>query len=383
MKEAIKRKTIKEIYVLRTIACLCVVLVHSITRVVELYHNQFTGHEEQYFMGVRLILTFGTPIFIFLSEFLLAYSYSEDIPQGFMKKRVQLILMPYVSMAFIYAILMSHEANSLYLGNVIGSLAIYTLRNLLFGFYRHGYFIIVIFQFYFLHLLFYKRLSRLSPRKVLISSLIINIIYLGFFNFVDPANIPYGYHIWRGLSWASFPSWIFYFSLGYYFGRYYEYITEKLQYHKTKIFILPPLTGAIVCYLYFSGILTVNDSKRIDMILFSTSMFFLIYYVALKLKKAPIFFNFISSFSFGIYLLHMIFIYVIFEIMKHEHYKALHPILTLALLFLGSVVSSIATTFLISRFKLGKYIVGDLRIPKNSFIRKWCDKEVKNLEGDN
>ncbi|SCY07468.1 acyltransferase family protein [Alkaliphilus peptidifermentans] len=261
------KNTVKEIYLLRSIACLCVVLVHSITRIVELYGTEISSHQEASFMTLILLLTFGTPVFIFLSEFLLSYSYSENIPDNFVKKRVQLILYPYISMGFIYAILMTHEANKLYEGIVLRTFIFFIIRNLLFGFYRHGYFIIVIFQFYLLHLALHKYLSRTSPKRVLLVSLFINLIYLGFFNFDDPVNIPYGQFLWRGLTWGSFLSWIFYFTLGFYSGKYYEAFIEKIKHYRSKVILLPFLSMVVVVYLYLSGILTINDSKRIDIVI--------------------------------------------------------------------------------------------------------------------
>ncbi|MCC5911025.1 MAG: acyltransferase family protein [Clostridiaceae bacterium] len=358
------KRTIKEVYLLRSIACLCVVLLHSITRVVEIYDTQLTGYQETSLMTLRLFLTFGTPVFIFLSEFLLSYAYAEEIPKNFMKKRVRLILIPYISMSLIYAVLMTHEANDFAQGMVMRTFGLYAIRNLLFGFYRHGYFIIVIFQFYFLHLFLHKYLSRVSPRKIINLSLVVNLLYLGFFNFVDPTAIPYGEYIWHGLSWGSFPAWIFYFSLGYYSGKNYDYFIKMLEQHKQKLLILPVVTGAIVYRLYTSGVLVINSSKRIDMVLFATSMMLLIYYIAIKLKVMPNIFILINRFSFGIYLLHMLFLYIGVQLIQNTSYLNIHPITMLLILFLGSTVASIVTTFIISKLNIGVYIVGHVKQPK-------------------
>src|SRR5690625_7052799 len=47
------------------------------------------------------------------------------------------------------------------------------------------YFVLIIFQFYLLHMLCSKYLNRLSPKIVLPVTFVINFAYLGFFNFVD------------------------------------------------------------------------------------------------------------------------------------------------------------------------------------------------------
>src|SRR5690625_6254027 len=50
------------------------------------------------------------------------------------------------------------------------------------------YFVLIIFQFYLLHMLCSKYLNRLSPKVVLPVAFLINFAYLGFFNFVEAPN---------------------------------------------------------------------------------------------------------------------------------------------------------------------------------------------------
>lgn len=357
------RKLIPEIFFIRSIACLCVVLVHSFTKVVQIHGPSLSNEHELLLMTVRLIFTFGTPIFIFLSEFLLAYSYSNNVPDNFLSKRVKYILLPYISMGFIYAILMIHEANGHFIKEgFLAGLGIYFIRNLLFGFYYHGFFIIVIFQFYFFHIYLHKYLNKWSPKYVLSISLIINLLYLGFFNLTVPPNIPYGKYLWRGLLWGSFPSWIFYFTLGFYSGKHYNFFVDKINQHKNIIYFLPIIAGALAIYLYVNGIIIENSSRRVDILLLATSMIFVLYHIATKFKKIPAFFKFISNFSFSIYLLHMLYLYIIAQIFKEFTVLNYHPFITLITLFLGSTVAAIISSAIINIFKVGPYIVG--RAPK-------------------
>ncbi|MFO7887386.1 MAG: acyltransferase family protein, partial [Eubacteriales bacterium] len=204
-----KRKRIDEVYFLRSIAIMCVVTVHTVTRIIEIYGQGsiLFGNQQLILMTIRLFATFGTPIFIFLSELLLAYAYSDKIPEGFLKKRFRLILIPYISMAFLYAFILMHETGSFGQDGEIFIYIKYVLENLYTGFYRHGYFIIVIFQFYFIHMLFYKKLKNISSKKLLISTFIINVAFLMFFNFNNPYDYKYGFEIWRVATWGSFPAW--------------------------------------------------------------------------------------------------------------------------------------------------------------------------------
>ena len=366
------KKEIIEVYLVRSIACLCVVLLHSITRVMEFDDLTITVYHENLLMGLRLLLTFGTPTFIFLSEFLLAYSYSEAVPNDFLKKRVKLILLPYFSMCFVYAILMTHETGGFQNHAIFTVFILNMLKNIFFGFYRHGYFIIVIFQFYFLHILLHKKLNNFSPKKVLLITLIINMLYLAFFNFVNPTIVPYGETIWMALSWGSFPAWIFYFAVGFYCGKHYDILLKNSESYRTKIISLPFITAILVLFMYYSDIISDNSSKRIDMIFFSISIIFLLYYIANKATKIPNLLIFISRYSFGIYFLHMIFLYLMKTYLKSISFLNWNPYITLAFLFIVSVLASIFTTYFINTFKYGKYIVGKVaRKPKKEYMKTY------------
>lgn len=65
---------VKEIFFIRSISCLSVVLIHSIAVITM---------NSQPMPTIESILMFSTPSFIFLSEFLLAYSYPNGTPKGF------------------------------------------------------------------------------------------------------------------------------------------------------------------------------------------------------------------------------------------------------------------------------------------------------------
>ncbi|MGM0419476.1 MAG: acyltransferase family protein, partial [Bacillota bacterium] len=178
-----KKRRIEEIDLLRSIAIICVVIVHSVSRVIEIYesHNMLLSYQKDILLTIRLFTTFGTPIFIFLSVFLLAYAYSDHLPDNFMKKRVKLILIPYISMALIYAFIMVHENGFLHNGDAVIKYIQYFIENIFTGFYRHGYFIIVIFQFYIIYKLFNKKLKKINTIKLLSFTFFINILYLMFF----------------------------------------------------------------------------------------------------------------------------------------------------------------------------------------------------------
>lgn len=370
------KERIQEIDLLRSIACLSVVMLHAITRILEIYEGNIEEYLYVFLTSFRLLLTFGTPVFIFLSEFLMAYSYPDKLPLGFMKKRVEFLLYPYLSMAILYAVVLIVENGLIFQQGILGSYLIYVIRNIFFGFYRHGYFIIVIFQFYFLHMFFSNKLKKIKPSYIIIGSLLINSFYLAFFNLVSYDNIPYGAEIWKGLSWGFIPAWIFYFVLGYYSGSHYKYFKKKLYDYKHVVKIIPFLTGAVVLFLFWKDIIVVESSKRFDMLLFSTSMLFIIYLIGLRLKNIPSIFSFISRYSFGIYLLHMFYLAIMQKVIGELNVVNIHPINMLFFFFGITVITSIISTYILSQWSIGKYIIGKLKKPSNKSIPTFSIKSV-------
>lgn len=73
---------IKEIFMIQRISCLSVVLLHIISMVLMLQAEALAdiSHTVDSF---RTLLMFSTPAFIFISEFLLARSYPDGVPDGF------------------------------------------------------------------------------------------------------------------------------------------------------------------------------------------------------------------------------------------------------------------------------------------------------------
>lgn len=343
-------KTIKELYVLRSIACLSVVFLHAIgIGLSSIPTSQISHTAYVFFDSLNMLLYFSTPVFIFISEFLLAYSYrKKSIPTNFLKKRAKFLLLPFLFMAFFYAIPyatpLSEGVKKFLLNAVIGD--------------YHGYFVLIIFQFYFLHLLSHKLLKKINPKICLSISLFINVAYLSFFHFIEPLNIPFNNYIWERFYWIPFFGWIFYFTLGFYCGHYYELFIKLLVKYKVIILSAPLFTSALLLFFYHSNILMVHSSKRVDILLHATFVIFFIYYIAYQMKKIPTIFLTISKYSFGIYLLHFFFI-LAFDYF-YRFFSINLGILYIFILFFFSTCSSMGTMFYVNKWKFGNCLVGQL-----------------------
>ncbi|WP_046174515.1 acyltransferase family protein [Domibacillus indicus] len=345
------KSTVEEIFLIRAIACLCVVLIHALTVVVW----NFPPASEQIrsiMMSGQLLLMFATPIFVFISEFILAYNYKTAVPRGFFGKRLRFIFIPFVVMAVFYAWLSASPDGMAAVWERIG-------ENLFLARY-HGYFILIIFQFYLLHALFARFLARLSPVPVITVSLFINASYLSFFHFTVPA-LPAD--LWRFLYWIPFPGWLVYFVIGYYAGLYFEEFQQKVKRFKSWILLSWPVTASIVLFVHQSGLITEISSKRIDVMVLTISTILLLFLAAFYVKRVPGWIIFISQYSFGIYLLHPFAQKVIQWLVKPFDWSG-HPAALTVLLWTGGTLISIALTGILNRLPLGAFIVGKINKPK-------------------
>lgn len=338
-----------EIDFLRSIACLSVVLLHSIKYSIGFDVDVESLDTTSYVLVVISgLLAFGTPTFIVISEILLSYSYPYKIPNNFYGKRLKVILIPFVSMAFFYAVVIWYKTP--------GEIPINFLYNLM-GNY-HGWFVLTIFQFYLLHHLFTKFFYKHSMSKVLIVTFLINLVYLSFFNLYESSSSnDFISYFWRRGYWIPFIGWLFYFSIAYYLGKNYHKCLYLLKKYKVWIYLLLPFSIGIV--IAFNNILPSAEfgSKRFDMVFLTFNVIAIVLLLTSNVKKLPSIVKLISRYSFSIYLLHWFFLLVQFKIFDFTGFDFGHY--NILFYFITCIVGSITTSYVINRFRIGKYIVGN------------------------
>lgn len=347
---------IEELFVLRAIACLSILMHHAM--------NRAFINPPAYIELIELFLAFGTPAYIFISEMILANAYPERIPSGFWSKRLRFIFIPYLSFGALYAVLKSIEewfsAGSVQWSVLFGYLG----RHLFLGDY-HGYFILIIFQFYFLHHVFKSINRRYSAKLLLTGAFVIQMAYLAFFNLVPAPAGTSGAYIWSYLFWLPFVGWLFYFVVAYYCGSNYERFRYLLEKYGRWTWAAAFLTMACTVLLYASGILTIASSKRFDMILVTISLSFLICYLVLKTQIVPKPLVTISRYSFGIYLLHPLFL-ALLAVPFSMFGQSIPSWLKLIIYFVVSLAASMAVANVLGRTRWGVYFVGKLGVGQSS-----------------
>src|SRR5690625_2314242 len=117
-----------EVVWFRGVSALAVVVIHSLSRIQRL-------HGELDLSAYLLPLMFATPVFVFISEYLFSRSYPDGLPQGFYRRRLRYLFLPYVTMGVAYAVY-DHW------GEAIHHVAIKALGNIFLGQFV-GYFVLV------------------------------------------------------------------------------------------------------------------------------------------------------------------------------------------------------------------------------------------------
>jgi len=328
---------IKEWNLLRVIACLCIVFLHSTT-----LNSRHAGHPQiEYYDLFRALLCFATPTFIVLSEIILANRYPDRLPTNFWKKRLKFIFLPFVSFAIIDGF------NAKYFNpNIFLELKIF--NNIVMGSFI-GYFIFIIFQFYVLHYLVVR--FKPSMKWLLPVSLLTMAVHLSFLKM----DIPFVQEN-QALLKLPFTAWFGYFTVAFIIGKYYKLLQQELLNYKWLTIITAILS---ITYFYFSfeSGNTRIYSLRLDLFPVVLALTAVVLAWGQLIPNFRII-QFISNYSFGIYLLH-------WQVLRHlAPYTVTwfnHTSTRVLALFILGLVISVTIIKLISLLPFGSMIVGHVK----------------------
>lgn len=344
---------VKEIFVLRSIACLSIAMLHTIRSSIDNFG--LTDHLEV-LNALQMLMMYATPMFVFISEFVLARSKSDQKPVDFMKKRLKYMIFPYVSIAVLYSLI---EIQGMGKSLSFSLFLFESAKNILLADY-YGYFILVILQFSLLHLIFRKWIEpRYSMKQVIFCSFVINALYLSFFNFIDSSSIPLlnNYYIFDFLNTVPIFAWLFYFTFAFYCGKYYESFILLLNKYKNRLIIMAGVAGAVMLYVYLSGIIEQQYSKRVDVLAYATLMILIFFFLSSKIKRIPKSLMMLSQYSFGIYLLTRFILFAVNKVFP-EYFSYTSFLIYIVVAFSSAIIGSIAITYLLNQTRYGTFVVG-------------------------
>lgn len=329
-------------------------MIHSVTTTFYKFDMPNSGYILRVF---QLLLLFATPMFVFISEFLLAKNYRTSVKEGFFKQKLLMLGVPYIFINLGLAYVFGHPKN---IEDYIDS-----VNYMMFHGGTVTYFIVIIFQFYLLHILFSKYLVHLNPVKITICSVVFSSLFWAMRKFVEtPDNYLISW-LWQREGWMIFFGWLCYFVLGFYIGYYYEEFMSSIKDYAIPILIGTAFVTIWVIYNYMSGWLTLVDSKRVDTPIYVTMIILLFFLLSSYFKYVPKFILFISNYSFSIYLLHYFFVHRLGQL--HDH-----PVFNMLFTFILCIVFSVSIAYIANQFKLGKYIVGGIgNLTHEQFYKKY------------
>ncbi len=336
---------IKEWNLLRTLACLNIVFLHSTTQMSKVIdHPQI----DFYYYG-RIFLCMATPAFIVLSIVILANRYPNRLPSDFWGKRVNYIFIPFLFFAVIDAFVTKYLDHNVVIEEKI-------TENILTGNFV-GWFILVIFQFYALHYLVTK--LKMSMKWMLPLSLILMFCYLFAIN-EKIIKIDSISQVLR----LPFLAWFGYFTVAYVIGKYYKILSAVLLSYRWLTLGFFVLSAAFVYFSYESGLVTGTHSRRMDLFPLVISFCLTVFAWGQKIPASKII-NQISNYSFGIYLLHWQ-----FQRLLAPHLGGMFSsyFANVLLLFTVSLAASILTIKLISYLPFSSFIIGKVKKVKKESV---------------
>jgi probable poly-beta-1,6-N-acetyl-D-glucosamine export protein len=340
---------IKEWNLLRVIACLTIVFLHSTSQI-----GLATGFPKtEYYQLLRVILCYATPTFVVLSEIILANRYPNKLPDKFWTKRLKWIFAPYISFAIIDALVSYKISPNFDLGEKV-------IKNIFLGEFE-GYFVLIIFQFYVLH--YFVTKYRISTNWLIP----VSILAMTFHFKILEGNIPF---VKENIAFFKIPftAWFGYFTIAYAIGRNYKKASALFLKYKWLSLVGVVVSLFSIFVLFKAGYTSVG-SRRIDLVPLTITISVAVIAWGQLIKNFKII-NLISNYSFGIYLLH-------WQIQRYfgsniaQYFETTYT--RVLALFIFSLIVSMFIIKIISMLPFGSYIVGNVnrKLPsKSNNIRK-------------
>lgn len=290
-----------EISILNVLFCLMVLAIHTLSAgMVGLEKNSWQFMVVYLPWNICSVAVYG---FLFLSGVKLFLKFDRPFSaKEFYLRRASKIIIPYAVAVTVYYL--AFCAIGAYRLGIVEWLKFFCLGNVA----SHFYFVVALVQFYLLMPLWRKIVASCSMPVALGAALAVNILFWSSANaLIDLRGINH-------FTDRIFVSYVFYWLLGCYIGRYYEQFLQMLE--KNKLLISLCFLAAVLGYLHFYyytmyGGLKFQYVELWKHFYLSSAIVFL-FMLAYELKNLPFsqsrLFLFWDRQSYNIYLWHMFFL---------------------------------------------------------------------------
>jgi surface polysaccharide O-acyltransferase-like enzyme len=372
-----------EIDYLRGFAILAVIAIHT--------SANFTNIKDiNLLLIVNVIVDvfshFAVPLFIFISGFVLSLKYKGLFSQkAFYKKRAKSVIPQYIIFSTIYILL------NIAISSINGNLKFLSITKIMFYFltassYYHLWFFALIIQFYIFYPYIIKSYEKFASDGrtfffiffALITQqvwLIIKAATITYFTSNTYSNsITYFNEILNLLLTRVFFSYIFYFIIGIYVCQNYEDVLDKVFNAKKWILLTLIVFTVIISALWINGIAkygsfyNVSQSYSIYYDLLNSiyypfifSLFLIISLNLLKNKNKYLNYSknisLLGRYSFGIYLIHPLYMTMIITIFSHFGVD-FNLFIFYPTLFILTLLLSYFSVYLISHLSYSEILIG-------------------------
>ncbi|WP_017754418.1 acyltransferase [Calidifontibacillus oryziterrae] len=237
----VTKERITYLDIFRAIAILAVIVIHTIAQPVTLLPTDSAIYPA--YISIYALVQFAVPSFIFLSGFVLFYSYESRwnlaTCKAFFKKRILFIVIPYVLWSLFYFLVLQLGYNQ----NPFTHIPNF-LRDLLVGKnYTHLYFIFIIIQFYILFPGFMYILKRFTFIRKYLIWIVISIQLIYYLLNLSVFKIQ--------ATGSFFMTYLLFFLLGAYIGLHYKDVIEKIRTHSKVYLFLNTVVAILVVIKYY------------------------------------------------------------------------------------------------------------------------------------
>jgi len=349
-----KSTNIQWLDTLRALATLGVIIIHVSSPLV----NMAYGKNMPYWWVGNVVdsaVRFAVPVFLMLSgATLLVKEYKLG---EFYKRRFARVLIPFLFWMVVYwvyrwAMLKAwqqpHEP-----------LAILTWAVKLFlkeGISKHFWYVYMIVFIYLFVPFLGKGLRKLNLSAL--SNILLLWVVLTFAFKSVPLNM-YGWSEGFGSKLLGYFLYIGYLVLGYYLAQI-PVSSQKIRFPVVVIYLLTVIVSAVTTYFFSQEARKIDLSMysylSINTIIQSIAFFMSIKGITVKNRYLSFVQSTISSYSYGIYLVHIMIIGILFQ--NGIYWNLTNPLFSLPLLAIGVLVCSFMIIFVLRKIPGGKYISG-------------------------
>ena len=349
-----KPTTIQWLDTLRALATLGVIIIHVSSPLV----NMAYGKNMPYWWIGNIIdsaVRFAVPLFLMLSgATLLGKEYNLS---NFYKRRFSRVLLPFLfwlAIYWMYRWAMLSPKMQPHDFVAIQKWAIHLLLKE--GVSKHFWYIYMILFIYIFVPFLGKWLRKLNFSTI--SSLLLLWVVLTFACKSIPLNL-YGWSSDYGTKFLGYFLYTGYLLLGYYLIKL-PTATTKIRFTTAFIFLLTISISVIFTYIISSKNqhldLTLYNYLAINTVIQSIAIFIGVKDTQIKNKALAFISSTLNNYSYGIYLVHIIVIGILFR--NGIYWKFAHPLISLPILSLSVAACSFGIIYVLRKIPFGKYISG-------------------------